>query len=252
MILAHYSLPRGRTPGGGRERSPAIATLPLIVVGPLVALSLLLISPRAQAADDATATIDTLHETLIEIMKEAEQLGFQGRSARVTSTVEVTFDLDFMAAKSLGAQLKKLETTDRKRWVDTFKRFVVSNLARQFDSYSGQRFETVGVLPAPRDTVIVQTVLVRKSDEDVKLHYRLREVPDASAPGAVNGSNPAPDQNAAAGSPDGSSVVWKIIDIYSNGTVSELALRRSEFSSLLKREGFEVLVETVNNKAAKE
>ena len=35
---------------------------------------------------------------------------------------------------------------------------------------------------------------------------------------------------------------WKIIDVYLNGTVSELALRRSEYSSLIKRQGFKALL----------
>ena len=35
---------------------------------------------------------------------------------------------------------------------------------------------------------------------------------------------------------------WRIVDIYLNGTVSELALRRSEYSALIQREGFEALL----------
>ena len=67
---------------------------------------------------------------------------------------------------------------------------------------------------------MVRTQLVRPGDEDVQLNYRLR---------AVDGE-------------------WRIIDIYLNGTVSELALRRSEYSSVLKREGFEKLISTLHAK----
>ena len=42
---------------------------------------------------------------------------------------------------------------------------------------------------------------------------------------------------------------WRIIDVYLNGTVSELALRRSEYSSVLKRDGFEKLIVMVDGKA---
>ena len=35
---------------------------------------------------------------------------------------------------------------------------------------------------------------------------------------------------------------WQIIDVYLDGTVSELALRRSEYSALIKREGFQALL----------
>jgi phospholipid transport system substrate-binding protein len=62
----------------------------------------------------------------------------------------------------------------------------------------------------------------RPQDEDVELTYRLRKEGDT----------------------------WKIVDIYQKGTVSELALRRSEYSAVLKRDGFEALLKTVDAKTA--
>ena len=41
---------------------------------------------------------------------------------------------------------------------------------------------------------------------------------------------------------------WKIIDVLLNGTVSELALRRSEYSSLIQREGFAALMTALNQR----
>ena len=43
---------------------------------------------------------------------------------------------------------------------------------------------------------------------------------------------------------------WKVIDVYLNGKVSELALRRSEYASALKRDGFEQLLASVETKIA--
>ena len=43
---------------------------------------------------------------------------------------------------------------------------------------------------------------------------------------------------------------WKVIDVYLNGNVSELALRRSEYASALKRDGFEQLLASVETKIA--
>jgi phospholipid transport system substrate-binding protein len=44
---------------------------------------------------------------------------------------------------------------------------------------------------------------------------------------------------------------WKIIDVYLDGTVSELALRRSEFSGIVKRENFDALIAALDAKIAK-
>jgi phospholipid transport system substrate-binding protein len=41
---------------------------------------------------------------------------------------------------------------------------------------------------------------------------------------------------------------WRIVDVYLNGTVSELALRRSEYSSLIKREGFQALLAALHER----
>jgi len=205
-------------------------------------LALLILAAPARAAEDgAPHTIDALHGVLLEAMKQADALGFTGRSELVAPAVEAAFDLDFMASKTLGPHSKKLDTSDRQRWVTTFKHFVVSNYARQFDGYSGQTFETLDVEPAPRKTVIVRTVLVRTRDADVKLNYRLHELK----------ISPAGDEEDGQGDGGGESL-WKIIDVYSNGTVSELALRRSEFSALLSRNGFEGLIEKVKSKASTE
>ena len=43
---------------------------------------------------------------------------------------------------------------------------------------------------------------------------------------------------------------WRVIDVYLNGTVSELALRRSEYSSALKRESLDWLIASIEDKIA--
>jgi phospholipid transport system substrate-binding protein len=43
---------------------------------------------------------------------------------------------------------------------------------------------------------------------------------------------------------------WQIVDVYLAGTVSELATRRSEFSSVMRRGGAEALVDALQKKTA--
>ena len=130
------------------------------------------------------------------------------------------FDLSFMAQKSVGRHWKTASEEDRKRLVDTFSRYTIANYAGRFEGYSGQEFETKGVEPSARGTMLVHSQLHDPEGDDVTLDYRLRQV-------------------------DGS---WRIIDVYFNGTVSELALRRSEYSSLIKRQGFEALLVALDDK----
>jgi len=43
---------------------------------------------------------------------------------------------------------------------------------------------------------------------------------------------------------------WQILDVFLKGTISELATRRSEFSTVLRRDGAPALVQLIENRAA--
>jgi phospholipid transport system substrate-binding protein len=64
--------------------------------------------------------------------------------------------------------------------------------------------------------------LVQHSGEPIQLNYLMRE--------------------AEAG--------WQILDVFLKGTISELATRRSEFSTVLRRGGAQALVQLIQNRAA--
>lgn len=174
----------------------------------------------AAPASSPTATIEEFHRGLLAIMKDAKTLGFQGRIDRLAPLMSKTFDLDFMASKTVGRHWKKLTAAEKKRWADAFASFTFANYAGRFTGFTGEKFETLGVEEAARDTRVVLTKIIVPDEDDVQLNYRVIE---------KNGQ-------------------WKVIDVYLNGTVSELALRRSEYSSALKREGFAELLASIETK----
>jgi phospholipid transport system substrate-binding protein len=177
-------------------------------------------APSDAAAKQAAQKVEALHAALLDVMKNAESLGYQGRYERLKPVVLEIFDLSFMAEKSVGRYWKTATPEERALLVDTFTRYTIANYAGRFDGWSGQSFETLREEPSARGTLLVRTRLIDPEGDDVDLDYRLRSV-------------------------DGS---WKIIDIYLNGTVSELALRRSEYSSLIKREGFQALLAALDER----
>lgn len=178
---------------------------------------------HAESTDHpAVPTIEALHESLLSTMKNAEELGYRGRYDKLGNALAASFDLDFMARKAVGRSWKKFTPEEKNRWRKSFQKVTCANYAGRFTGYSGQAFATLGVEPSSHETIIVRTRLENPDGEDVDLNYRLRETPQG----------------------------WRIIDVYLNGTVSELALRRSEYSSLIKRDGFESLVDTVNQRVA--
>ncbi len=175
--------------------------------------------PSVQS-DHARAVVDAFHAALLGVMREAETLGYAGRQERLDPVIRQSFDLPLMARKAAGRHWKKLEEADRRRFVDVFSRLAVTNYAARFDGWSGERFETLGAAPAAQETLMVQTQLVKSDGEPVRLDYRLRRVRDG----------------------------WRIFDVFLDGTMSEVALRRAEYSSMIRREGFEALLQAIEDK----
>ena len=175
---------------------------------------------EAVEADGAVEEIEALQARFLSVMKQAEEIGYEGRYERLREIVTESFDLPFMAEKSIGRHWKQLTPDEQQRWLGTFQDMTAATYAGRFEGFSGQRFEIAGQEDAAHGTVVVLARVVSPGEEDTQINYRMREQ-------------------------DGE---WRVIDVYLNGTVSELALRRSEYSSVLKREGFEKLIETVDAK----
>lgn len=175
------------------------------------------------ASTAGQAVVDRLHAALLDAMKNAEETPYQQRYEALAPVLTESFDLDYMARKSVGRGWKSLSEEEQKLWLETFARMIIANYAGQFDQYTGEHFETLGEDPSIKQTVMVRTRLVVPDEEDVELNYRMR----AGADG------------------------WRIIDVYMNGTVSELALRRSEYTDVLKKKGFDELVSLMNAKVTK-
>jgi len=166
--------------------------------------------------------VNGLHESLSDVMQNAKTLGYKGRYAKLEPVLEASFDLDFMGTKALGRHWKDLSTDQHREWLEAFHRFTIANYAARFNDYSGQTFKIVGQEDASHETIVVRTeIFAPERDEDMtRLNYRLRETPGG----------------------------WRVIDVYLNGSVSELALRRAEFSTAFGRDGFEKVLASLESK----
>ena len=179
---------------------------------------------RPSAADPTApaAVVHALNATLLDVMKNAEALGYAGRRDKIAPAVERSFDVSFMAEKVIGRHWGTLSEDQRASWVELFREFLAANYAGRFNRYSGQSFEDLGEEASAFETVMVRTRLVNPGDENVDLNYRLHQI----TPG------------------------WRIVDVVLKGTVSELALRRSDYTAVIDRSGFEVLATYLREKIA--
>jgi phospholipid transport system substrate-binding protein len=180
-------------------------------------------APTPEApAEGGVGVIERFNQALEEVLHDSAALGYQGRLKKLQPVIEGTFDLAFMARTAVGRQWSDISDDERQRWTDAFTRLTIANYAGRFNHYSGQTFELLGSEPAGNDTLIVRTKVVVPQEENVDISYRLRDT----------------------------GLAWKVIDVYLKGTVSQLALWRSEYSTVLKREGVDGLLRSVDEKVA--
>lgn len=156
---------------------------------------------------------------LLNVMKQGEQLGFQGRYKKLEAAIISSHDLTKIARIVVGKEWKKLSNEQKLELTDVFSRLSISAYAHNFKDYSSEAFEYLSEDQTTRGGIIVHTVFVLPNDKDVKFDYMLKK----------KGEN------------------WRIINIIANG-VSDLALKRSEYTSILKREGFTSLIAKIKEK----
>jgi phospholipid transport system substrate-binding protein len=100
---------------------------------------------RAEAAEPGspTAIVESLNAVMLDVMKNAETLGYAGRRDKLMPALDAAYDVPFMAEKVVGRHWDKLSEDERQRWVALFREFLAANYAGRFNRHSGQSFETL-------------------------------------------------------------------------------------------------------------
>ncbi|MDX8392365.1 MAG: ABC transporter substrate-binding protein [Mariprofundaceae bacterium] len=188
----------------------------------LVILSMCWFEPQTASAEErAVGVVKILQSALLQTMQAGNSMGFPERYAQLDTIIRRTHDLPKVARISLGGYWRKLDKKQREQFVDVFSRLSISIYADRFKSYSGERFAIVSAKSARHGGMLVQTRLIKRSGEVVHLNYQLRQKKDG----------------------------WRIVNVIANG-VSDLALKRVEYSTAVKKHGFAALVSRLKAKIA--
>jgi phospholipid transport system substrate-binding protein len=183
-------------------------------------LSLGISAERAGALAAAEQdNVRSFYATLLTTMKDGRALGQSGRYARLAPVVDRVFDVPSMTRLAVGSSWATLPPAQQQQLTEAFRHYIAATYADRFDSYSGEQLEVTGERPYNAD-VIVQTRIVKSDGETTTLNYLMR-------------------QNRGS---------WQISDVYLDGTISQLAVQRSEFNAVLRREGVDGLVMALNRK----
>ena len=173
---------------------------------------------------NARQVVETFQAKLIEVMKQGKKLGYQGRYEKLDPAVRASHDLKRIARITVGREWSKLSEQQKEQWIDVFSRLSVSSYAHNFKDFSGEsfRFESEEETPNKRGIIVHSFFMIPDEKKEVKFDYLMKKSSDS----------------------------WLIINIIANG-VSDLALKRSEYSSILDREGYNALISKVTEKIEK-
>lgn len=176
-------------------------------------------APTEADARDQVARFNT---TLISLMKAGDRATFSDRLAMLGPVVDQVFDLAGILATSVGFYWRGLPVGQQNELGAVFREFVLASYVSAFNHYDG---ELARVDPAVRSLgarQIVSASLSRPGSGDAATGYVMAQ---------ANG-------------------IWRVQDILLDGTISRVAMQRSDFRSFLAAGDGSRLIARLRDKAA--
>ncbi len=176
---------------------------------------------RAQA-NSPTAPVSVLNTSLISIMKAGDQTPFVQRYQTLAPVVDQVFDLQRILRVSVGSYWAGLPAAQQQKLLQVFRSFIIATYVANFHTYDG---DTSSVSPQTRavgSQQVVSSTLVRPSSDNLRIDYVMGQT----------------------------STGWKIQDILLDGTISRVAVQRSDFASLLSDGNASQLIASLEQKVS--
>ncbi len=171
------------------------------------------------SAHPAVDVVENLHATLLIVMKEGPRMGYQGRYDQLAPVITAGFDMPFIAKTVTGRYWETFSAEQKSKFIETFSQLSIATYAANFDAYSGERFKVISEKEVTGGRILVQTQLIKSDGGQVQLDYLLHR---------TGGQ-------------------WRIINVVAEG-VSDLALKRADYTSFLKSKGFDPLLLRLHEK----
>jgi len=182
----------------------------------------LLVYPTGALSAEPSEVVDRFHEVLLSVMKKASSTSVTARYRELKPEIEKAFNLPFMIRITVGPRWNTASNQQKRELIEAFKSMSVGTYASRFNGYSGQLFKTLKVRNGPRGTRLVDTRIESPNDELVKITYVMGKFGDK----------------------------WMIIDVLLDRGISEMAVRVSEYRSILRSRGVGSLARALSKKAA--
>lgn len=178
------------------------------------------VAARAQDDSEIGQSLEALYAALEAVMRSGRGTPFAQRFDTLAPAIERAFDLDTILKVSVGQRWDSLNSQAEARLATTFHRFTVATYVANFDKYDGEQFK---VLPGSRESGsdrIVRTEIVDANGGRIRLDYVMRA----------------------------SGRTWRAVDVLLDGSISRVAVQRSDFRKILGSGDAEALVASLRRK----
>lgn len=191
----------------------------------IVVLGILFFQPFASvnaAPDSAVCVVKDFQAGILDVLKNIETLDIQGRYNLVAPLTKKNMHLTLMAATASSPYWRDGSRSQKADLVNAFHRLGASSIATLFDEYDGEVFKIWRSRKTSGPTVLVDTKIGNPNDPDPT------EVTYVTA--KIQGR-------------------WWIIDVIVAGGISEVKVRKNEFSAVLQKGGLDELISVLNARA---
>ncbi len=179
-------------------------------------------APAAQKqdalSDPAAKQIRDFYDVLLATMKDAKALGVNGRYKKLEPAIDAAFDFATMTKRTVGPQWDSMPQPDRDKLIAAFRRLTIADYAHNFDGYGGETFVVDPTVQERKGDKVVSSKMIVPGKQAIPFVYRMDQTPKG----------------------------WKIVDIFLNGYVSEVATRRADFAATLKNGGAGALAQKLD------
>ena len=171
------------------------------------------VTRAAPSVEDARDLIEKISAKVLAILSD-QALSDRQKFDALVALLDGPIDLDLVARLILGRHWRTVDDAQRQEYLTLFREYALANLASKLHLYRGQSFEVTGAKVVSDQDALVSSRILSNGEPPLQVDWRLRER-DGGAP--------------------------VTIDLIVEG-VSLIVTLRSEFGSVIERQGFDGLL----------
>jgi len=194
----------------------------LLVLGLLVSVTAA--HPAAATTtspEEAQRFIQKLGDTAVKILSD-KSIPLTERETKIRELLRQNFDLDTIGRFVLSRYWRTASADQKSEYMSLFSEYVLKTYARRLGAYSNEQFKVMSSKPlGSRDAIVLTEITQQAGGQPITAGWRVRD---------TNNSD-------------------KIIDVMVEG-VSMVAAQRSEFESIIQKQGLTGLIEILRAKVS--